>query len=150
MWDLRPALSVLMAGFTPLILGLWVECLTTVLPSLSVWQEDRKNIKLPKQLPSQKYLNIYIKAPFWSKKTSTSNHFWNLKIPSTNHVYLGEKLLKQKVAKIAATSFGSFAFSKKSQWASKSSLIGKNCLILSSCSMWDYYLLPWSYQEAIS
>ncbi len=46
-------------------------------------------------------------------KISTSNHFWNLKIPTTNHalklLYLGENVinfLKQKVAKYVAIALG--------------------------------------------
>jgi hypothetical protein len=92
------------------------------------------NIHLAKKM--QKYL---YKSSTWNSKITTFLTLKTYNKPHFDTTYLGENginLIKQKVAQNVATSLSPFIFKKKSQWASKSSLIGKNHPIWLLWSSW--------------
>ncbi len=112
------------------------------------WPEDLKKKspsffkKKPKQSLSQKRPKYLQQRSIWKPKTSTSNHFWNLKISTTNHFL--DCLFRWNCNKFVAQKCHRFCwlFHLFKKWlrASKSSQIGKKCLIWSPCSLQMFHL----------
>ncbi len=87
----------------------------------------------PKSHQSQKRPKYLQQSWIWKSKTSTSNHFWNLKIPTNKPcfetAYLGKNvinLLKQKVAQKVTIIFGYVILSKILNEPPKVAQLAKN------------------------